>query len=116
MMVPCSSAAGTENGGVPYCAPDRETPTHVAGYTHLEQCDTRSHEGSGSKIGPGIVFDPVAILCVRSQQWKRAKPPEKSKGSPNQAGKPDQAKVGRVNVSESLSTRRKSNRSSKYPG
>jgi hypothetical protein len=63
--------------------------------------------------GPGIVFDPVAIRRVQKSLTSCAKPPEKSKRSPNQAGKPDQAKVGRVNESESSATRRKRNRSSK---
>jgi hypothetical protein len=41
-------------------------PAQHVGYTALDQCDTRPHEGSGSKNGPGIVFDPVAIQRVRS--------------------------------------------------
>src|SRR5215207_4613261 len=36
--------------------------------------------------GPGIVFDPVAIRRVRSRQRRRAKPPEKSKGTPEPGG------------------------------
>jgi hypothetical protein len=48
------------------------------------------------------VFDPVAIRRVRDRQRTGAKPLEKSKESPNQAGEPDQAKLGRVNESESL--------------
>jgi hypothetical protein len=48
--------------------------------------------------GPGIVFGPVAIRRVQREAVTTcAKPPENSKGSPNQTGKPDQAKVGRVN-------------------
>jgi hypothetical protein len=50
---------------VPLVAPERETSMYTTGYTHLDQCDTRPHEGSGSKNGPGIVFDPVAIRRVR---------------------------------------------------
>jgi hypothetical protein len=42
-------------------------PAQHVGYTTGVQCDTKSHEGSGSKNGPGIVFDPVAIRRVRSR-------------------------------------------------
>jgi len=45
--------------------PDREAPTRATRYTYLDQCDTRSHERSGSKDEPGIVFDPVAIRRVQ---------------------------------------------------
>jgi hypothetical protein len=42
-------------------------PAQHVRYTGDVQCDTKSHEGSGSKNGPGIVFDPVAIRRVRSR-------------------------------------------------
>jgi hypothetical protein len=40
---------------------------HVGCYTGGVQCDTRSHDRSGPKYGPGIVFGPVAIRRVRSR-------------------------------------------------
>ena|SRR5215216_6405062 len=89
----------------------------VAGlrYSVGVQCGTRSHERSGLQWTRDSVRSrrhPARAGSVTTC----AKPPEKSKGSPNRAGKPDQVKVGRVNESESSTTRRKSNRSSKCPG
>ena len=83
----------------PLDAPERETSMYTTGYTQLDQCDTRSHEGSGSKRkDPGWCSIPSPSGACREVVTTCAKPPEKSKGSPNRAGEPDQAKVGRVNL------------------
>jgi hypothetical protein len=42
-------------------------PSQYFEYTLLDQCDTRSHERGGSKNGPGIVFDPVAIRRMQNR-------------------------------------------------
>src|SRR5215216_1286136 len=116
----CVSAGGYPREEIPVLTDGGEgrivlDPAQYVRYTGGVQCGTRSHERSGLQWTRDSVRSrrhPVRAESVTTC----AKPPEKSKGSTNQASKPDQAKVGRVNESESLSTRRKSNRSSKYPG